>query len=82
MIIGSASLETSTIMLSTALIGSCHSVLFEDLSVEAICERIKIFDPQCIYIKDTFFDKEKLNLLRKSKILSNKKLEIFGEFLF
>tara|TARA_B100001989_G_scaffold120409_1_gene84816 strand:+ start:6757 stop:8574 length:1818 start_codon:yes stop_codon:yes gene_type:complete len=81
MIIGSASLETSTIMLSTALIGSCHSVLFEDLSVEAICERIKIFDPQCIYIKDTF-DKEKLNLLRKSKILFNKKIEIFGEFFF
>ncbi len=79
MIIGSASIETSTIMLSTALIGSCHSVLFEDLSVEAICERIKIFDPQCIYIKDTF-DKEKLNLLKNSKILFNKDIQIFGEF--
>ena len=42
MIIGTASPETTTIMISTALTGKCHSVLFEDLSTEAILSRIRI----------------------------------------
>ena len=37
MIIGTASPETTNIMISTALTGKCHSVLFEDLSTKPYC---------------------------------------------
>jgi len=54
MIIGTASPETTTIMVSTALTGKCHSVLFEDLSTEAILSRIRIFNPELIFVRSTF----------------------------
>ena len=79
MIIGSASLETSAMMLSSALMGSCHCVLFEDLSEEAIMERVKIFDPDIIYIRDSF-QKSKLKLLQSSEGISTRKIEIFSDF--
>ncbi len=65
MIIGRASPETSALMISTALVGGCHSVLFEDLSYEAIVSRIEIFKPTHIYI-NSGVDIEKINNLSEN----------------
>ena len=79
MIIGSASPETSTIMLTSALLGKCHCVLFEDLSVESIVKRIEIFKPNIIYIKNTF-DNDKLALLSDKLTDLNIIKEIYYDF--
>ena len=81
MIIGSASPETSTLMVSTALAGKCHSVLFEDLSPEAIISRIKIFNPEIIFIRETL-DPEKLNQIKIFCDRNNIIIEIFYKLTF
>tara|TARA_B100000886_G_scaffold294648_1_gene221185 strand:- start:1622 stop:3412 length:1791 start_codon:yes stop_codon:yes gene_type:complete len=62
LIIGSACPSTSLIMVSTALSGKCHSVLFEDLSKDSIIKRIEIFNPSIIFIRDTVDEKKFLEL--------------------
>lgn len=80
MIIGSASPETMTIITSSALSGKCHCVLFEDLSIDAILCRIKLFKPDLIYIRDTFC-KNKLDEINKiaENDFSNINIETYGE---
>jgi len=72
MIIGRASPETTAHMITVAMMGGCHSVLFEDLSAEAIQSRIEIFEPNIIFIRDGL-DKEKVNRLK----LCNRDIRIF-----
>ncbi len=83
MIIGKASSETATVMIASALIGRCHCVLFEDLSLEAILCRINIFKPALIYIRSSF-DKDKflrLQPLAKERGITIKKYSGFYDNL-
>ena len=67
MIHSSASIESATAMLSCAKLGIHFSVVFEDLSGEAISKRISLLKPNIFisrYKKDIFFKK----ILKKNTI--------------
>ncbi len=79
LIIGSACPSTSLLMISSALSGKCHSVLFEDLSKDSIIKRIEIFNPSIIFIRDTI-DKKKFSELESYANSKNFKIEVYSDF--
>tara|TARA_Y100000739_G_scaffold227975_1_gene238656 strand:- start:153 stop:1967 length:1815 start_codon:yes stop_codon:yes gene_type:complete len=77
LIIGRASPETTAHMISVALMGGCHTVLFEDLSSDAIQSRIEIFSPKIIFIRDGL-DKDKIKKIELKN--PNLKILIYSDF--
>ena len=64
---GSASLETSVAMLSSANVGICHCVIFEELENDAIIKRIELIKPNILISKTTNLTKIKLFKKLKKK---------------
>ena len=71
----SASFESAIAMLSCSRLGSCHSVVFQDLQENAMTTRIKLFKPDLIITRDN--DEKIRNKLLKSKLNLKKKILIF-----
>ena len=70
----SASFESVISMLSCARLGSCHSVVFQDLQESAMTTRIKLFNPDLIITRDN--DENIRNKILKSKYKINLKKKI------
>ena len=66
----SASFESAISMLACARLGSCHSVVFQDLQKDAMSTRIKLFKPDIIITRDDDSNIRKKFLKNKLKVKS------------
>ncbi len=74
---GSASIETSVSMLSSAFLGYKHCVIFDELEGLAIEKRLKIIKPGIVITKSK--DKKKLNFFKKLKKKLNYSLIVLSD---
>lgn len=76
----SASFESAISMLSCARLGSCHSVVFQDLQEDAMSTRVKLFKPDLIITRDDDDNIKNKFLTKKIKNKDQKKILIFRNF--
>ena len=80
MAILSASEESAIFMLSSLYLAAHHCICFEDLSVDSICQRIKLFKPDIILYREKLELKMKdVEISLDSKELVFEKINLFND---
>ncbi len=76
----SASEESAIFMLTSSYLASHHCICFEDLSEEAICQRIELFKPDIVLFREKIEIKMKaVEIINKSKDLIFQKINLKKE---